>query len=281
VHRSILTFLCLTLVVSIHAQRLFLNLDGGFANYDGELQSKKYTFQQSHPGGGAGLGYEFNPHFNLSTEVLFTRISGNDKYQSKPADRVPNLNFTSNILEWNVRAEYVFLDLTDHFISPYIFGGLGIFHFNPYTFDSTGRKVFLQKVGTEGEGMPGYAPRYRLTELAVPVGFGFRLALSENIRVGLEVGLHKTTTGYLDDVHSTYAAYNALVAGNGQEAAALAYRAGELPEQTGVSAAYPAAGSRRGDGATDWYYFTAIRLSIRINGNRYTTRNLRCPVVPR
>lgn len=278
-HRSILTFLCLTFVVSLHAQRLFLNLDAGAANYDGELQSKKYTFKQSHPGFGAGLGYEFNPHFNLSTEVLYTRISGNDKYQSKPGDRVPNLNFTSNILEWNVRAEYVFLDLTDHSISPYVFGGLGIFHFNPYTFDSTGKKVFLQKVGTEGEGMPGYPPRYKLTQLAIPVGFGLRLALSENIRVGLEVGLRKTTTGYLDDVHSNYVAYNTLVAGNGQEAAALAYRADELPGHTPV--AYPAAGSRRGEGATDWYYLTAIRLSIRLNGNHYTTRHLGCPAVPR
>jgi hypothetical protein len=276
----ILTLFGLSLLVSAHAQKLFLNLDGGFANYDGELQSKKYTFQQSHPGAGIGLGYEFNPHFNLSTEILYTRISANDKYDDNLGDRERNLNFTSNILEWNVRAEYVLFDLTDRFISPYVFGGLAIFHFNPYTFDSTGRKVFLQKVGTEGEGLPGYAPSYKLTQLAIPLGLGLRMALSENIRVGLEVGLRKTFTGYLDDVHSNYVAYNTLVADKGQEAAALAFRADELPGHT-ASATYPPGGSKRGDGETDWYYFTAVRLSIRLNGRKYTSgKILRCPRVP-
>jgi hypothetical protein len=128
--------------------------------------------------------------------------------------------------------------------------------------------------------MAGYPPPYKRFQLAVPFGLGLRLALSENIRVGLELGLRKTTTGYLDDVHSTYVAYNALVAGNGQEAADLAFRGGELPNHTAVDA-YPAAGSRRGDGEADWYYFTAVRISIRLNGRGYTTKRiLKCPRVP-
>jgi hypothetical protein len=265
-----------------HAQRLFLNLDLGAANYDGDLQAKSYTFQQAHPGLGVGLGYEFSPHFNLSTEILYTRISGNDAYSPYLRDRDRNLNFTSNVLEWNVRAEYVLFDLEDRSISPYAFGGLAVFHFNPFTYDSTGAKVFLKPLSTEGEGLPGYAKPYSLTQLAIPFGLGLRIALSENVRVGLEVGLRKTFTGYLDDVNSDYVPYSTLLAAKGFESVALAYRGNELPEQAGKP--YPStheALSLRGDSKDDWYYFTAIRISIRIGGGTYTTnRYLRCPSSP-
>lgn len=277
----LLILLHLALLVPGHAQRLFLNLDGGVANYDGELQSKRYTFQRSHPGGGIGLGYEFNPHFNVSAEGLYTRISGDDKYNDKLADQQRNLNFTTYILEGNIRAEYVLFDLSDHAISPYAFGGVALFRFNPTTHDSTGQKVYLRTVGTEGEGLPGYHRVYNRIQAAVPFGFGLKLALSENVRVGLELGLRKTTTGYLDDVHSTYVDYNTLLAGRGQEAVALAYRTNELPGH-GSASPYPGAGALRGDGKGDWYYFTAVRVSIRLNGGAYTTRRMvRCPRVPK
>ena len=278
----ILTVCCLSFLAPVKAQQWFFNLQAGAANYDGELQTHKYTFQESHPGGGIGLGYEVNPHLTLSTDILLTQISGNDKYSNNFGSRERNANFTSNIFEWSVRAEYILFDLQDRSISPYIFAGLGIFHFNPYTNDSLGKKVFLQKIGTEGEGMPGYPAPYKLTQLAIPLGLGLRLALSDNVRVSLEAGLRKTTTGYLDDIHSTYVDYNTLVAGRGIEAAELAYRLGELKgvDHTSGAPNYPRGGTPRGDGHDDWYYFTAIRISFRINGGDYTTRQVRCPGSP-
>jgi hypothetical protein len=265
----------------IHAQNFFVNLDAGAANYDGELQPKRYTFHESHPGGGLGLGYEISPHFNLSTGLLYTQISGNDKYNVKTSDQLRNLNFTSNILEWNLRAEYVLFDLEDRPISPYIFGGIAVFHFNPYTHDSTGSKVFLHPLSTEGEGLAAYPDRkeYSLVQPAIPFGMGVRLALSENIRVGLEVGIRKTFTGYLDDVSGDYANEATLLAAKGPEAVALAFRENELPNHG--AAVYPSDTHVRGDGTKDWYYFTAVRVSIRLGGTDYTTRkHLGCPKTP-
>lgn len=270
------------ILATAQSQSLFLNLDAGVANYDGELQHSRYTFQQAHPAAGLGLGYEFSPHFNLSSGFLFTRISGNDKYSPKVQVRDRNLNFTSNIVEWNIRAEYVLFDLEDRPVSPYIFGGLAVFHFNPYTFDTTGKKVFLKPLSTEGEGLAAYPDRkpYALTQIAIPFGVGLRLALSENIRVGLEVGLRKTFTGYLDDVNKSYVDQNTLLAAKGQEAVTLAFRSNELPGHT--TAVYPPYGTDRGYGASDWYYVTAIRVNIRLNGGDYTTRkHLGCPKVPK
>lgn len=272
----------LSILAPASSQSLFLNLDAGVANYDGELQHSRYTFQQSHPALGIGLGYEFNPHFNVSTGFLLTRISGNDKYSPRLQDRERNLNFTSNIVEWNIRAEYVLFDLEDRSISPYVFGGLAVFHFDPYTYDAAGHIAYLRPLSTEGEGLAAYPDRkpYALTQLAIPVGLGVRLALSENIRVGLEVGIRKTFTGYLDDVNKTYVDENTLLAAKGPEAVALAFRENELPTHT--AAPYPVSGFQRGNGKDDWYYLTAIRVNIRLNGGDYTTRkHLGCPKVPK
>ncbi len=276
--RYALLFTSLFLCSAVRAQSFFLNLDLGLANYDGELQSKRNTFNQSQPGGGVGLGYEFSPHFNLSTGFLLTGISGNDQYSSNPQTQARNLNFSSNLFEWNLRAEYVLYDLQDRSVSPYFFAGLSVFHFNPYTIDPSGQKVFLKPLSTEGEGLPEYPTRkpYSLTQPAIPFGAGIRLALSENIRVGLELGIRKTFTGYLDDVSATYVDKNVLLAEKGPEAVTLAYRSNELPGHSDRQ--YPAVGFHRGTGGDDWYYFTAIRIGIRLDGGDYTTnRYLRCP----
>ena len=261
------------------AQNLWFNVDAGAANYDGELQQKRFTFNEAHPGGGLGLGLEVSPHVMLSTGFLYTEISGADKYSTNPGTRARNLSFATDIFEWNLRVDYTLFDLEDRPLSPYIFGGLAVFHFNPYAYDATGTKVYLRPLGTEGEGLDGN-PTYSLTQPAIPVGFGLRLALSPNVRVGLEVGIRKTFTGYLDDVHGSYFDEATLLADKGPEAVEMAFRENELPEHAGAN--YPAAGFHRGTGGDDWYYFTGLRISFRIGGDRYI-RNMHmdCPPVPR
>jgi opacity protein-like surface antigen len=279
-HLLLLLFPSLVIATSAQAQNLWLNLDAGVANYDGELQDHRYTFQQSHPAVGLGVGYEITPNINLSTEFLYTRISGSDEYSRNIGNVMRNLSFTTNILEWNVRGEYVLFDLEDRPWSPYAFLGLAVFHFNPYAQDSLGRKTYLRPLSTEGEGIPGTGvSNYSLTQLAIPFGLGVRLALSENIRVGLEWGLRKTFTGYLDDVSGYYVDFATLYNAKGQEAVNMAYREDQLPTHGG--AAYPAAGKPRGRGKDDWYYITALRVSYRFGGAAYTTRkHLGCPKDP-
>ena len=265
----------MVLYAPLRAQNFFVNVDAGVANYDGELQQHRYTFQEAHPGGGLGIGYEFSPHFNLSTGFLYTRISGADKYSSNPGTQDRNLSFSSNILEWNLRAEYVLFNLEERSLSPYVFGGLAVFHFNPYATDPSGTKTYLRPLSTEGEGLEPGRPTYALTQMAIPLGLGVRLALSDNIRVGLEMGVRKTFTGYLDDVHGTYISQATLLTAKGPEAVQMAFREGELPTHTG--AAYPAEGTARGTGKDDWYYFTGVRVSFRIGGAKYTHNHLNCP----
>lgn len=116
-----------------------VNVFGGFSNYMGDLQSNPYTTSQSNGSLGAGLQYDFSSHFSLLSNLTYGRISAADGYSNQADLRARNLNFESVIGEWNLLAEYNLLDLTAHRLSPYLFAGIALFHFNPYSYDSAGK----------------------------------------------------------------------------------------------------------------------------------------------
>ena len=67
-----------------------------------------------------------------------------------------NLSFQSNIIEWNLLGEYTFLGYHQKKFSPFIFGGIAVFHYDPYAYDTLGQKIYLKPLSTEGEGLPQY-----------------------------------------------------------------------------------------------------------------------------
>jgi len=256
------TFLFPLLVFS---QRLHLNITGGFLNYQGDLQDKPFTLDQSNGAFGAGLAYDLTPHFSVRSGFLYGKVSADDK-RNKPLLQQRNLNFQSNILEGNVMLEYNLFDLSEKRFTPYVFAGLAVYHFNPYTYDTVGNKLFLQPLGTEGEGLAAYPDRkqYKLTQLAVPFGGGVKLRVSDNVTIGYEIGLRNLRTDHLDDVSSTYPDQALLLAARGPKAVELSYRGGELKNG---SPDFPAEGTIRGSAAQkDWYYFQGINISIGLNG---------------
>ncbi|MFL5789461.1 MAG: DUF6089 family protein, partial [Flavisolibacter sp.] len=180
--------------------------------------------------------------------------------------RKRNLSFQSSITELSVVGEFYTFDLSNKRWSPYVFAGLAVFHFNPYAYDKMNNKVFLKPLSTEGEGLQGYpdSKPYSLTQLAIPFGAGVKYAINDNILIGAEVGLRKTFTDYLDDVSSKYADALDLFNAKGQEAVLLSYRGYEVQ---GGSPAYPEKGAQRGNpNSKDYYYFTGITISFRLNG---------------
>jgi hypothetical protein len=241
-----------------------VNVFGGFSNYIGDLQSKGYTTQQSNGAFGAGLQYDLSGHFSLLSNLTYGRISAADGYSNQADLRARNLNFESVIGEWNLLLEYNLLDLQTHKLTPYVFGGIAVFHFNPYAYDTTGKKVYLRGLSTEGEGLPGYPDRkpYALTQVSLPFGGGIKFRISERVTLAYEIGMRKTFTDYLDDVSKTYVSEAALLAAKGPEAVEMAYRGNELKD----GAPYPADGSVRGGHKyKDWYYMSGLRVTIALN----------------
>jgi Domain of unknown function (DUF6089) len=239
-----------------------VNLFGGFANYIGDLQSKAYTTQQSNGAFGAGLQYDLNDHFSILGNGSFGRISAADGYSNQADLRARNLNFESKIYEGNLLLEYNLFDLHSHKLTPYVFAGAALFHFNPYAYDTTGKKVYLRSLSTEGEGLPGYKKEYSLFQISIPFGGGIKFRVSDNVVLAYEIGMRKTFTDYLDDVSGPYINQATLLAAKGPEAVEMAYRGNELKD----GAAYPAAGTPRGGPKyKDWYYMSGLRVTIALN----------------
>lgn len=247
------------------AQRWSVNLSGGFANYTGDLQGKRFTTDQAGIALGAGALYDITPHLAVRAGIAYLKVGAADKYNRMPDLRARNLDFSSNITEGHLGMELFILDRTQHRLAPYVFGGVGVFHFNPYTYDSLGAKHELQPLRTEGQGLSGNEGNqpYNRTQLNIPFGAGIRWALSDRISLGWELGLRKTFTDYLDDVSTNYFDQTTLLNEAGPKSVELAFRGGELKDA--ANPVYPAGGTMRGSSRyKDWYYNSSITLHIRL-----------------
>jgi hypothetical protein len=258
---AILSLLFLSLKLS--AQPLRLHIKGGFANYNGELQPRAFTLNEAAGVLSAGGTFELSDRFALRSDYSVAKVGGDDKYSVINVSR--NLNFKTLVRELSLMAEFNLLNISERSWTPYIFAGIGVFRFSPYTFDSSGKKIYLQGLGTEGQGLSAYPDRqrYKRTQLNMPFGGGIKYALSDDIHLTAEVGFRKLFTDYLDDVSTTYVDENLLYQAHGRQAVDLAFRGDELKNSTQQ---YPADGAQRGNPKTkDWYYFGQVGISFRMN----------------
>lgn len=262
--------------------QLQVGVFGGLSNYVGDMTDKPYT--NSNGAVGITVGYQILSRVNLRAGFTYAKVNGADSLNKQEDVRLRNLSFQSKISEFSIVAEFNTFDMNYKTWSPYIFAGLAVFHFDPYTYDQQNNKVYLKPLGTEGQGIQGYQKPYALTQLALPFGGGIKYNISDKFRVALEVGLRKLFTDYLDDVSGNYADPNDLLTNRGQQSVDLSYREDELPFGDPF---YPAKGETRGSPKyKDYYYFTGLHLVYILGGDGNTSysrggKNKRygCPTV--
>ncbi|MBS1668126.1 MAG: outer membrane beta-barrel protein [Bacteroidetes bacterium] len=268
----------LLIIPNVLQAQWHVNVFGGISNYSGDLQEKIFTTSQSFGAFGLGLQYDFTPNFSVLSGVNYGQVGASDKF-NKPILQARNLSFQSQILEWNLMAEYNFLDLSKSRFTPYVFAGVAVFHFNPFAYDSLGNKVYLKPLSTEGEGLPQYPDRkpYSLVQMAIPFGGGIKLRVTDRVTIAYEIGFRKLFTDYLDDVSTSYVDKNILLSAKGPLAVAMAYRGGEIKNGNPV---YPASGTVRGNPKhKDWYYLTGIRISFAFDTYKSTTQKNRSGII--
>lgn len=192
------------------------------------------------------------------------KIEGADRYNRNYL--VPrNLSFYSTIKEISAELEVAIPEIAATHLSAYLYGGMTVFHFNPWTYDRNGKKTHLHPLSTEGQGLPGYPERkpYKLIQPALSFGTGFRYELNECIQLGITFSQRKSFTDYLDDVSSFYPDKDDLLAAKGITAVQLAYRGDELP---GGAPYPPHAGTQRGTASEmDWYYYFGLTIEFKLN----------------
>ncbi len=268
----------------LHAQRQdFLGrsevvLCGGGMSYIGDLNNQS-AFGMPHAAFGIGLRERLGNRWALRVSASAGKVACDHDYLERR-----NLSFRSDIYELAAVAEFNFRPYgpgaTESQWTPYLFGGLGVFRFNPMASyvnaDGAVEWVELQPLCTEGQGTQAYPERrqYSRLQVCLPFGMGVRLRLGKSISVAAEYGFRKTWTDYLDDVSTTYVGADVLRAEviDGDLAARMADRSGEV-----VEGYVNTPGIKRGDDSLDdWYSFFNLSIGFSLETLFGWMRNTRC-----
>ncbi len=265
--RIFLLLLLLTVAISATAQAFLscceLGLSFGGMNYIGDLNNQS-MFGKVNMAGGVVARYNFDSRWSCAITGVYGHIESADYIARR------NLSFRSMVAEMGARAEFNFFPYGAHKATlkrstPYVFVGLVFFKFNPQALyaDPTGGALQwydLQPLGTEGQGSAAYRDRqkYKLVEVSVPFGVGYRWRITDNMHITVEYGWRKTWTDYLDDVSTTYVGADLLSSQGTSMAATLADRSGEV-----VPGYVNGVGVKRGDASLDdWYSYFCLTITF-------------------
>ena len=228
----------------------------GISNYYGDLIKKSSFFAQPSYAFSAGAQYAITPNLAARLDLGFQKLQGSD---SKPGGAHPerNLRFESDVFDFAIAAEYTILNLDKFPISPYISAGVGVVLFNPYAEDVLGNRQNLVQLGTEGQGIPGYAEKYSTSALEFPLGAGVKYRINKEVMLSLDFNYRITKTDYLDDVSSSRYPDKALLDGRNPKTANYTWQgAGAYPNTSTVTRGNP--------NNNDGFFTTQLKLIFKL-----------------
>jgi hypothetical protein len=268
----------------------------GTCNFLGDLGKKdpdgKFYFSDVNssffrPAVGAFYRVGFNNWISAKATLTYGRLYGDDRMtdykEIQDADwfrNYRNLHFKSPVLEGALMAEVHLLPYaagsTRLRIAPYITAGIGLFYYNPKA-EYNGEWVSLRNIGTEGQGMPGYANKYSLIQPSFPIGFGLKYNVTRELTVTIEFAHRFTFSDYLDDVSNKYPDKADIDAFYGKERAKMVYELSRRSPENDPENRYgriTQAGEQRGNPhGKDGYLFTTVSVSYVIGKSYLKEKN--------
>lgn len=240
------------------AQRgLQLEIMPGVAGYQGDLTQKTVPFNTIGPSAALNIKYDFGDMVILRTGFAWGKVSAKDNDNKDAYLTNRNLSFETMIWEGHLGAEINILDPETYYSLPYVFTGIALFHFDPYAFDNNNKKVYLQPLSTEGQGLSEYPDRkkYSLTQFCIPFGGGWKFIIKEKCALSFELGFRFLFTDYLDDASRTYVNQQVLLNKKGAQAVEFAFRGSPASVE----------GKQRGNAEkNDMYGFAGVKFAMRL-----------------
>ncbi|TAE97008.1 MAG: hypothetical protein EAZ70_07265 [Runella slithyformis] len=160
-----------------------INIGGGLGgfNYKGDI-APQLQLRNYRPGGHALFRYNVSPAVSFRTGLALGSTTASDKNSSNPFQQERNLSFKTNVTEFNLLAEYNFLNYLNKpraiNWTPYLFAGGAVYHFQP-------------KVKTGA---------YNLNQIAIPFGAGLKWEFKRPWSIEFEFGTRKLFTDNFDDL---------------------------------------------------------------------------------
>jgi hypothetical protein len=171
----------------------------GITGYMGDVNEKLFfPIQRDRSVAGGFLRYRATDAFNVRFNMYRGFIGGSDLENAKNEWRKQRgFSFTSPIKEYSVTAEYNVLKLLPNSeelpLSINVQAGVGYGHINPRTdfneSNNSSERINLDKMADFNRNI-----------LVLPIGATFELHFSKTFSLGIEAGMRKTFTDYLDGV---------------------------------------------------------------------------------
>jgi len=224
------------LINKSNGQDIELGMFGGTSYYNGELNPGK-QFYFCRPAFGGLLRWNFDTRWSMKFNIYRGELAGDDAVSK--VNEFRNLRFESSIVELSTVLEFNFLDYftgsSKNYFTPFLFVGPGFF-------SST-----LQRDGlTTSSTSRGFAGVF---------GFGFKYSVNSKLGLGLEWGMRKTFTDYIDNIGGYYP-----LSGT------------DNPNYIDPSPTKHVPGMQSGDPANnDWYSFAGITLTYRFTVGEKST----------
>ena len=248
----------------------------GAGHYFGDLNTRAHI-NRPKIAATAFFRKNFGNYIALRVGASFAQLGYSDIYNThNDYMKARNLSFNSNVWELALQGDFNFFRFMPgepgYNFTPYITFGIGIFNYDPFAMLS-GQKYFLRPLNTEGQGNALYPDRkpYGSMAFSIPIGFGFKYCINENINVGFEIVHRVTGTDYLDDVSTTYvdpSIFPPLPGGSPSPAYLLHDRSYELGEPIGII------GRQRGISTQKDQFATAIfYVSFNLQSYKCPTAN--------
>lgn len=248
-----------------------------------------------------GFRYKISQYVSAKTGFSFGEVAGDDRFTKEPFRNNRNIHFRSPIVEWATQVEVSWMkeSIGSRYkirrvrgrgrkgsqVYVYGFAGVALLYMNPMA-QYGGKWHSLKPLHTEGQGFVPSRQEYSLWQFTIPFGIGMKYTIDKKSSIGLEYGLRKTFTDYIDDTSTSYvytkegeargsidqASINAMGYNNNPIAKALADPSlaavpGGIDSFPGACSTCP--GQQRGDPTDlDSYMFLTITYNRKIRTTR-------------
>lgn len=205
-------------------------------NYFGDLTPNenyiKNVFRTARPGISASLNYKFNQRIDLTSELLYGRLIGDDFNASATNNTstrkyVRNLSFRNDLVGLSILGKiYLFRDPFEYYkrraFNLYLHTGITALYSNPKAkvpindlngnpFENAGTWVALRPLGTEGQNNTAVgSKKYSPILWALPVGGGLSYRIGHRIDLSAQATIQYVFSDYIDDVGASYVDLGAL-----------------------------------------------------------------------
>jgi Domain of unknown function (DUF6089) len=185
--------LCILLCTfyNVHAQRMELGGGLGPTFYKGDIQP---TFRPLNPRAAVNIfaRYNYNRVFSFKANGMAGFVGGNDSQSGNKLNKTRDFRFLQTIGEYNVQAEYNFLNFRtgngryEHDYTPYLFGGVGQYLSLARNFKSP------DSISVKNSNATG-------VKLALFYGIGFKKIINGRWNYGVEFGTRVPTKAKYND----------------------------------------------------------------------------------